>query len=314
MTDSEKRTVLVTGGAGFIGTNLAIRLAERMHLVAFDNLSVGKREDAIGNGYKDLIVGDIRDGAALAEACSGIDAIVHLAAQTGVGSSLADPRLDLELNVLGTFNVLEAARHGGVSAVVIASSAAPLGSAAPPAHEEIACRPLSPYGASKLAAESYASAYAGSFGVSAHALRFSNVYGPWSYLKGSVVALWMKQLMRGERITINGDGTQTRDFVHVDDICAALDAAICGSAEPGLYQLGTGVETTVLELARHMTELFGVAFDDAVEFGPPLTADVQRSFCAIDKARSQLGYSPMRSIPEGLVSTKSWFEENAHRL
>jgi len=313
MTD-KLPTILVTGGAGFIGTNLARLFSDRFTMIAFDDLSVGRREDAESNGFSEVIVGDIRDATALGEACSGIDSIVHLAAQTGVPKSLKDPRNDLEINVIGTFQVLEAALAAGVTSVVLASSAAPLGAAPPPASETAASKPLSPYGASKLALEGYASAFNGSFGLDTYALRFSNVYGPWSYLKGSVVAHWMKQLLSGDHITINGDGTQTRDFVHVDDICHAIAASIDRKGPPGLYQLGTGIETSVRELAHHMTNLFGVDFEQAVTFGPPLKADVPRSYCDISKAKRHLGYSPQRTIPEGLVSTKDWFEANRDQL
>lgn len=306
--------VLVTGGAGFIGTNLARRCSDRFELVAFDNFAVGHRRDAEASGFVRVVDGDIRDADALADACLGVSGIVHLAAQTGVPKSLVDPRGDFDLNVVGTFEVLEAARTADVSTVVLASSAAPLGAASPPASESIAPRPLSPYGASKLSLEAYGSAYAASFGLDSYTLRFSNVYGPWSYLKGSVVALWMKQLLRGDKIRINGDGTQTRDFVHVDDICDAVVASLDRAGAPGLYQLGTGVETQVADLARHMVGLFGVSFEDAVEFGPPLAGDVSRSFCDVAKARRELGYDPQRRVPEGLISTKAWFEENADRL
>jgi UDP-glucose 4-epimerase len=271
-------------------------------------LVTGRAEDAEAAGFGEIVVGDIRDSDAITTVLSGADAVVHLAAQTGVPRSLEDPRFDLESNVVGTFELLEACRQHGVRRVVLASSAAPLGGAPPPASELVVPQPLSPYGASKLAMEAYASAYRASFGVETVVLRFSNVYGPYSYLKGSVVALWTKQLLRGETIRINGDGRQTRDFVHVDDICDAILLALEPGAEPGLYQLGTGVETSVIELARHMTALFGVDFDERVRFGPPLAAEVPRSYCDITKARNMLGYDPKRSIPEGLESTKVWFE------
>lgn len=301
--------VVVTGGAGFIGVNLGLLLGASHELVAFDNFSVGSPEAAADAGYAQVVHGDIRSLDQVMDAVVGADAVVHLAAQTGVPSSLATPLLDMEMNVVGSVNVLEACRVSSVGRVVLASSAAPLGATPPPAHENVVPRPLSPYGASKLSMEAYASAWAGSFGVATYTLRFSNVYGPWSYLKGSVVARWMKLLLDGENIRINGSGLQTRDFVHVDDICAAISLAVSGAGVPGLYQLGTGVETSVIDLAGHITSLFGKTVSDCVEFGDPLIADVPRSYCDIAKAREHLGYDPTNTIPEGLLGTQKWFEQ-----
>ena len=140
--------------------------------------------------------------------------------------------------MLGTLNALLAARDGGAGAFVFASSGAPLGAAEPPGHEGLAPRPLSPYGASKLAGEGLCSAFSGSYGISATALRFTNVYGPFSYHKGSVVALYLKRIMDGRSLTVYGDGEQTRDFLYVDDLCDAVVAAIARRPSGGLYQLG----------------------------------------------------------------------------
>lgn len=180
---------------------------------------------------------------ALAAAARGVDAIVHLVARTGVVDSIEDPRGDAEVNVLGTLNALLAACDGGAGAFVFASSGAPLGSAAPPGHEGLAPRPLSPYGASKLAGEGLCSAFGGSYGLSATALRFTNVYGPYSYHKGSVVALCLKRIMDGDPLVVYGDGEQTRDFLYVNDLCDAAIATIARRPTAGLYQLGTGTET-----------------------------------------------------------------------
>jgi len=305
--------VIVTGGAGFIGVNLARLYADTATFVAFDNLSIGRQPDASAAGYADVIKGDIRDAEALEDAFSSADCVVHLAAQTGVPKSLVDPWNDLEQNVIGTFRVLEAARNTGVKSVVLASSAAPLGSTPPPASEFVVPRPLSPYGASKLAVEAYASAFHGSFDLATYTLRFSNVYGPWSYLKGSVVALWMRQLLAGEPLQINGDGTQTRDFVHVDDICHAIMLAANQAGPSGLYQLGTGIETSVGTLASMMLDLFDGSADD-ITYGPSLRADVPRSFCDVSNAKKLLGYDPAVKLQDGLVNTKEWFVDNAEEI
>ncbi len=214
------RTVLVTGGCGFIGVNLARNLlAAGYEPVAYDNLSTGRLGDGQAAGYTDVIEADILDADALAAAARGVYGVVHLAARTGVIDSVNDPRGDLETNVVGTLNALIAARDGRASGFVLASSGAPLGSVEPPGHEKLAPRPLSPYGTSKLAGEGLCSAFAGSYGLAANALRFTNVYGPFSYHKGSVVAAFMKRIMDGDPLVIYGDGNQTRDFLYVDDLC-----------------------------------------------------------------------------------------------
>ena len=168
---------------------------------------------------------DIRNREGLRKIVSGSSAVVHLAAQTGVIPSLEDPAFDMEQNVGGTLNLLEACRIAGTPRFVLASSSAPLGEQEPPIDESKVPRPLSPYGASKLAGEGYCSAYAGSFGLETIALRFSNVYGPRSTYKGSVVAKFIKNILSGIPLTIYGSGGQTRDFIYVEDLCDAIDLA-----------------------------------------------------------------------------------------
>ena len=219
MTPSASRRgrVLVTGGAGFIGVNLAPVLAELgLTTRCFDDFSTGRRADAERASYDEIVEGDILDLAALAEAARDCTHVVHLAAQAGVPASVADPVRDCELNVRGTLHALLAARDAGVQGFVMASSSAPLGEITPPAHEGLVPRPTSPYGASKLAGEAYCSAFAGSYGLPTVALRFSNVYGPYSYHKGSVVAAFCKAALAGDPLVVYGDGSQTRDFVYVE--------------------------------------------------------------------------------------------------
>jgi len=169
-----------------------------------------------------LIVGDICDYSVCFNCCQDIDVIVHLAASTGVGPSVEDPKKDMESNVIGTFNMLEAARNNSVKRFIFASSGAPVGECDPPIHEELAPHPVSPYGASKLAGEGYCSSYFRTFGIETIALRFGNVYGPGSNRKNSVVAKFIKQAMQGETLEIYGDGNQTRDFIYIDDLISAI--------------------------------------------------------------------------------------------
>ena len=303
------QTVLVTGGAGFIGVNLGRLLsAAGARTVAFDSFITGRAEDAQAAGYDDIIEGDIRDPDAMTAAARGVDAVVHLAARTGVVDSVEDPRGDAEVNVFGTLNALLAARDGGAGAFVFASSGAPLGSVEPPGHEGLAPRPLSPYGASKLAGEGLCSAFAGSYGIAATALRFTNVYGPYSYHKGSVVALCLKRIMEGEPLIVYGDGDQTRDFLYIDDLGAAVIAAIARRPTGGLYQLGTGTETSVNELMELLIELMP---DRAVTVinEPDRRGEIRRAYSDISRARADLGYAPDTPLRDGLVTTSDWFRQ-----
>jgi UDP-glucose 4-epimerase len=297
----------VTGGCGFIGVNLARRLTAAGYVpVAFDNLSTGRLEDGQAAGYADIIEGDILDADALATAARGAYGVVHLAAQTGVVASVEDPRADLEVNVGGTLNALLAARDGGASAFVFASSGAPLGSVDPPGHEGLAPRPLSPYGASKLAGEGLCSAFAGSYGLPANALRFTNVYGPYSYHKGSVVAAFMKRIMDGDPLVIYGDGAQTRDFLYVDDLCRAVIAVLERQPQGELFQLGTGIETSVTDLVKHLVAIFPDR-DVTIQYEPARAGEIARSFSDISRARAGLGYQPSVGLDEGLRVTRDWF-------
>lgn len=298
---------MVTGGCGFIGVNVGRHLAAAGYrTVAFDDFSTGRPEDAHAAGFADVVQGDIRDADALAAAVRGAEAVVHLAAHTGVVGSVEDPRHDSDVNVAGTLNALLAARDGGASTFVFASSGAPLGSVEPPGHEQLAARPLSPYGASKLAGEGYCSAFAGSYGLAATALRFTNVYGPFSYHKGSVVAHFMKRIMDGEPLVVYGDGTQTRDFLYVDDLCGAVLAVIALKPVGELFQLGTGTETSVVELVDHLVELFPDR-EINVRYEPARAGEIARSFSDISKAAAGISYKPVVGLAEGLARTRDWF-------
>jgi UDP-glucose 4-epimerase len=180
----------------------------------------------------ELVVGDIRNAATAEACCEGMDIVVHLAANTGVLPSVEDPRADMESNVIGTFNMLEASRLKGVQRFIFASSGAPLGEVEPPINEEKAPRPVSPYGAGKLAGEGYCSAYYRTFGLKTVSLRFGNVYGPRSRHKNSVIAKFFKQALNGKTLEIYGDGNQTRDFIYIDDLIQAICLAVTPKLSP----------------------------------------------------------------------------------
>ena len=319
----EKKTKwLITGGCGFIGTSLIKNLvAEGGHLIrVIDNLSVGTKANLAAvcdytesESAKDehlLFIGDIRDKEMCRSAAKGVDVIVHLAGNTGVGPSVIDPESDMESNVIGTFNMLEAARHNGVKRFIFASSGAPAGECEPPIHEELAPHPVSPYGASKLAGEGYCSAYFKSFGVETISLRFGNVYGPGSGHKNSVVAKFIKQAMTGKTLEIYGDGTQTRDFIFIADLVHAIRQAQFVSGIGGeTFQIATNKETTVLEMVNILVpilESFGIK-NIKIEHGEKLVGDVMRNFSDTSKAAKMLGWSCQYDLEKGIKKTVTWF-------
>jgi UDP-glucose 4-epimerase len=246
----------------------------------------------------------------------GCDVVVHLAANAGVASSVQDPRRDCLINVVGTLNCLEAARHEGVRRFVFASSGAPVGEVEPPIHEEKAPHPVSPYGASKLAGEAYCSAYFRSFGLETVALRFGNVYGPGSDHKSSVIAAFVKRAIAGEPLEIYGDGGQTRDFIFVED----LMRAICKAAQvPGIggqvFHIATAQETTISQLAASLKQVLAQHGFTGTELRnvPPRTGDVRRNFADASKAAALLGWRAQVPLEEGLGRVVRWFSQHAGR-
>jgi UDP-glucose 4-epimerase len=303
---------LVTGGAGFIGSNLVDALLARGdEVTVVDDLSTGRRvnlDGALANGAE-LVELDIRDREGLAElaAARGPERIFHLAAQIDVRKSLADPAFDAAVNVGGTANVLDAARAAETPRLVFVSTGGaiygegegkqlPLGEATPVA-------PMSAYGQSKFAAEGYLGLYERLYGVSGIALRLGNVYGPRQDPLGEagVIAIFCGKLKSGERPLIFGDGTQTRDYIYVGDVvAAALAAAESEATEP--VNIGTGRETNVLELVETLGRLSGSdGFEP--EFAPPRTGEVQRISLDASRAEALLGWAPTKSLEEGLRQT-----------
>ncbi|HKA94136.1 MAG TPA: NAD-dependent epimerase/dehydratase family protein [Acidimicrobiia bacterium] len=304
-------SVLVTGGCGFIGINLGRHLVARGYRpLAYDNLKTGSAEPALAGGYGEIALGDILDSESLTYAARNVDAVIHLAAHTGVSESVEDPRHDVDVNVVGTLNALLAARDGDARCFVFASSNAPLGAASPPASEAVVPRPRSPYGAGKLAGEALCAAFATSFGLPTAVLRFSNVYGPQSGHKQSVVARFVTSVLEDLPLVVYGDGQQTRDFIYVDDLCrgivAALDVARDRKPQGDVFHIGTGVETTVADLVGLVRELFSER-DIKVDHRPTRPEEVTRSYSDITRARIELGWEPSVSLREGLAATRDWF-------
>jgi UDP-glucose 4-epimerase len=302
--------VLITGGCGFIGTNLIELLRRRgdFEIRVLDNEVAGSAKD-IAPFEVELVKGDLNDAEAVARALKGVDMVVHLAADTRVIGSIAAPEQNYRTNVAGTFNLLCRMREAGVHRIVNASTGgAILGEVRPPVDESMAAVPRAPYGASKLAAEGYCSAFAGAYGFTATSLRFSNVYGPRSYHKGSVVAHFFKEILARRELVVYGDGSQTRDYAFVGDICEGILLAM-RSDRTGAFQLGTGLPTTIDALIAAMRAVAGDAFPVTVRYEPFRAGELHHTWCNIGKARRELGYEPKTALADGLARTWEWFSE-----
>jgi UDP-glucose 4-epimerase len=294
---------VVTGGAGFIGSNVVDALLERGDEVhVLDDLSRGKREN-VADGAT-LHAGDIRRDAAALFAEVQPDVCVHLAAQIDVRVSVERPDVDADVNVVGTLQVLEAAREHGTKLVFSSTGGAIYGECDGPAPEGHSRAPLAPYGVSKLAAEEYIAAYNRLYGSTHVSLRYGNVYGPRQDPHGEagVVAIFMNALRDGKTPRIYGDGSQTRDYVFVGDVVAATLAA--AGHDGGVFNVGTGVETSVLDLYERIQRAAGVERDP--EHADPRPGELQRSVLDPSLAERELGWKPTRSLDDGLAATWAW--------
>ena len=261
------KTVLITGGCGFIGVNIAKSLHNfGFEIRILDDLSTGKKENLSQAGLKSLsenvIIGDIRDQSIVSEATKGIETVIHLAAHTRVLESMTKPLDNWEINTKGTANLLESSRNSGVKTFIFASSNVAVGQQIPPVDENKIPKPISPYGASKLACEALCTAYYYSFGLNTVSLRFANCYGPYSQHKTSVIAKFIKRAMQNEPLVIYGDGNQTRDFVHVDDVCRAIHLCLTTVKQISgeVFQIASGKETTINKLVKTVIDISGKTF------------------------------------------------------
>jgi UDP-glucose 4-epimerase len=300
---------LVTGGAGFIGSNLVDALLDAGHeVVVLDDLSSGKNSnltDAIARGAV-LEVADIRDHDAVRRlfAQHAPEWVFHLAAQMDVRVSLEDPAFDARTNVEGTVNILEASRLHGVQRLVFASTGGAIygDTDVVPTPESVECLPMSAYGQSKFCGERYVGLYQRLYDLSSVALRFGNVYGPRQDPHGEagVIAIFCGKLKGGDRPKIFGTGEQTRDYIYVGDLVEAIVAA-AQSDEQEPINLGTEEETSVLELVRILTDVSGVGGEP--EFAPARLGELDRSCLAVTRAGDALGWTPSTRIAEGLAKT-----------
>jgi UDP-glucose 4-epimerase len=295
--------VVVTGGAGFIGSNVVDALLERGDEVhVLDDLSHGRR-DNVADGAQ-LHEGDIRRDAASVFVEVRPDVCFHLAAQIDVRVSVERPELDADVNVVGTLQVLEAVREHGTKLVFSSTGGAIYGECDGPAPEDHLRAPLAPYGVSKLAAEEYIAAYNRLYGSTHVSLRYANVYGPRQDPHGEagVVAIFMNALRDGRTPRIYGDGSQTRDYVFIGDVVAATLAA-AGHAG-GVLNVGTGVETSVLDLYERIQR--AAEIERPAEHAEPRAGELQRSVLDPSLAERELGWKAERSLDEGLAATWAW--------
>ena len=294
---------VVTGGAGFIGSHVAdVLLARGYEVTIVDNLTSGRREN-VPDGAR-LVEADIREPLDAIFADAGADVVFHLAAQIDVRRSVADPVYDAEVNVLGTIRVLEAAHAHGAKVVFSSTGGAIYGECTSPAPESAERNPISPYGTSKLSAEEYLAAYNRLHGSGHVSLRYGNVYGPRQDPHGEagVVAIFFNCFLAGTTPLIYGDGRQTRDYVFAGDVARATVAA--ADRDDGVYNVGTGRETSVLELYGLCRDAAGV--DVEAEHAPERPGELQRSVVDISLAERDLGWRPERELAGGLRETWAW--------
>ncbi|WP_417414477.1 NAD-dependent epimerase/dehydratase family protein [Hoeflea sp.] len=319
----------VTGGNGFIGSNLVTLLAGApgttpplaREIVIYDSTeapasrpidALRQAAGARGNAPDiTCITGDILDRPAMAEAMAGADYVVHLAASSNVNRSVEDPFFDHQNNVIGTLNTLDAARMAGVKRLVFASSSAPLANAAPPIHEDMAPDLGNPYAAGKLAGEAYCQAFSSCYGLQTTVLRFSNVFGPYSDRSSGVIPTFIRKLLASEPIEIYGDGSATRDFIHVSDICAVIAKAATDQrpSRGEVFHVATKAETSILKVATLLVEAMRARGFETPEllFKPERVGDVPRSFSENSKARQFFNWQPRTTLEKDIGDLVDWF-------
>ena len=306
--------VLVTGGAGFIGSHLVRQLLAADHEVTvLDNVSTGTWQHLPeGKDTCTCWEMDIRDKAAREKMEQGkFDVIVHLAGQTMVDVSIKDPEFDAAENVMGTLNVLEAARHSGVKRIIFASTAASYGDVAEdklPIREEETLAPMSFYGLTKVTVEKYLKLYHDLYGLDYVALRFANVYGErqGDTGEGGVISIFAKRIAKDQGITVFGDGKQTRDFIYAGDIASGIIAAMTTDKANAVYNLSNQTETSLLKLIELMGKAAGKKVEPA--FAAPREGDINRSMLCNEAAVQNLNWQPQMDLGEGLARTISYFK------
>lgn len=303
--------VLVTGGAGFIGSHIVRTLLEQGdHVRVLDNFSTGRRENLLDlKGELEILAGDIRDTSTLTEAARGIEVVFHQAAFVSAPQSMAEPQECFDINITGTSRLLDVARKAGVRRVVVASSAAVYGDAAElPLKEETTLHPVSPYAVSKRVDEMYAELFTRSLGLEVVALRYFNVYGPRQRPDSqyaAAVPIFIRCMLENRPVTIFGDGGQTRDLINVCDVVQANLVAATHPDAPGqIFNICTGIETRILDLLEVLSDLFPNVGQPI--FAAPRAGDIYRSIGSPEKASHVMGFHAQVSLGDGLKETVEW--------
>jgi len=308
----KNKKILITGGYGFVGVNLVRYILDKTNweIWILDNLKSGKKEylKDVSSHRINFIKGDIRNIDDIKKTIVDCNFVVNLAAQVGVIPSIEDPFFDMDVNINGTVNLLYLSKENGVEKFIQASSAAPLGEQKMPLNENKIPKPLSPYGASKLAGEGYCSAFSESFDLKTVVLRFSNVYGPYSKHKNSVIPLFIRQIMNGETLTIYGDGNQTRDFVYVTDICQGILLSLKEKLTDNfnMFQLGTGKEISIDHLLYILRDIFKNK-KITIYHTKKRKGEIRKNYTEINRASKLISYKPRISFEDGLRYTIDWF-------
>lgn len=303
--------VIVTGGAGFIGSNLVKALiCKGAQVTVIDNLISGYKDNLKPFLDINFVEGDVRDAALLDRIMSGVQVIYHLAASVGNKRSIDNPLLDADINVMGTLQVLEAARRHKVKKIIVSSSAGIFGELKElPIKETHPIDPRTPYASSKLYAEKVALAYSEIHGMEVVCLRYFNVYGPNQRFDayGNVIPIFVFKMLNGEILSIYGDGEQTRDFVNVKDV---VQANIKSAETPGLsgaFNIASGTQVSVNHLINRLKAISGI--DPILNYTAPRLGDVRDSLADISAARTMLKYNPEISFEEGLVEYVNWAKQ-----
>lgn len=306
--------ILISGGAGFIGSHVADALIERGHIVTIlDNLSSGSEENI--NRRAKFHKFDIGNRKRLEKLFEKVrpEAVFHFAAQINIRTSVEDPSADATTNIMGSLSLIElAARHGVKKFVFASTGGAMFDDATPrPTPESIPAAPLSPYGIAKLSIEHYLRFFRQIHGLPYVVLRYANVYGPRQNAHGEagVISIFLTRMLEGTAPIINGDGLQTRDYVYVGDVAEANVKALDSAIEEGVFHIGTGIETSVNDIFRMLNWQFGKAFEEV--HGPAKPGEISASALNARRAKEVLGWEPKVALSEGLVATATWFKARA---
>ena len=304
----------MTGGGGFIGSHLVDRLVDTGHgVIVLDNFSTGRKSNlsqSLGRPNFRLLKADIRKiPRSLTKTIGRVDRVCHLAAVTSVQQSVRDPVFTTNVNVVGTLNVLDFGESVEGATGTFASSAAVYGAPRTfPISEDTIVSPISPYGASKLASEHYLASFETNHGIEAASLRLFNVYGPRQTANqyAGVISIFAKRSLKEKPLQIYGDGSQTRDFVFVSDVVDAMVNALEKNLKSRVFNIASGREITILELAKNIREIAGT--HSRLEFRPLRSGDIIRSVADVSRARNELGFAAKTTMTKGLSATLQWFK------